>query len=273
MRKEFSICIPTVNGKYIRESLNSIFSSGFDDFEVVVNDSSINFFVSDFISDYDIRIIKKRTKSFESRYITVKAARGNKILLFDETRIMRSTLLEKLNRMQNSMVVIGERELGKGIITFISNLDKKSLHDNAQFLNPFKNKSIIPRFYDRTLIIKAMQNISMNLPVELLKKVVGLDLELIYLESYNISNDIGIIPTQEIMHYGDESISSVFEKYYRYGHTQGMLRDTCYQNFANLSGRNRSTSSFRNRLLSLPLQIVRGVPFLLGYISGGKEHL
>lgn len=268
-----SICLPVIHGKYIKETLNSIYNSKFDDFEVIVNDSSTNFFISDLLSDYDVRIIKKQTKSFESRYITVMAAKGSKILLFDETRIMKATLLEKLSTMQNSMVAIGERELGKGIITFISNLDKESLQDNAQFLSPLSNKSIIPRFYDQSVINKALQNVSKNLPVELFKQVVGLDLELIYLESYNISKDIRIIPTQEILHYGDENLRAVFHKYYRYGHTQRMLRNTYYNDFANLSGRSRSTSPLRNRLLSLPLQVVRGVPFLLGYISGGNEKL
>lgn len=271
MKREISICIPAINGNHIRECLDSIFTNRFHDFEVIVNDASSNFFISDFISDYDITIIKKNTGSFESRYLTVLAAKGRKILLFDETRVMSATLLEKLNDMQNAMVVVGERDIGKGFLTFISNIDKKSLLDQGQLLNPLINKSIIPRFYDRVVISEALSKISRNLSDELLRQVVGLDLELIYLESYNITHNIGLIPTSEILHYGDESFLAVFRKYYRYGFTQKMLRGTYYSEFANLSGRNRSTSSFENRLLSLPLQIIRGVPFVLGYISADKE--
>ena len=85
-----------------------------------------------------------------------------------------------------------------------------------------------------------------------------------------ISDNIGIIPTQEILHYGDENFRAVFKKYHRYGHTQRMLRNTYYHEFANISGRNRSTGSFKDGVLSIPLQVMRGIPFLLGYISGDK---
>ena len=73
------------------------------------------------------------------------------------------------------------------------------------------------------------------------------------------------------MHYGDESIREVFRKYYRYGFTQRMLKNSYYGKFAGLSGRNRSTLPVRNRIKSIPIQVLRGVPFVLGYLTGKTE--
>jgi len=47
-----------------------------------------------------------------------------------------------------------------------------------------------------------------------------------------------------------------------------MLRNTIYKEFAGLSGRNRATLPLRNRIQSIPIQVIRGIPFVLGYISG-----
>ncbi len=263
-----SICLSVVHGKYIKESINSIFNSKFKDFEVVLNDSTHDFYISDIISDYDVNIIKKQTKSLESRSLTVMASKGDKIILFDETRIMTPLLLEKLNSMQNELVAIGESDIGKGITTLMSNLDKQSIPKSPKLLSPFKNKSVIPRFYTRNIVNRALREIYSHLPKSLIREIVALDLELIYYEAYKISQNLGIIPTPEIYHHGDENFRAVFKKYYRYGKTQKMLRNSYYENFAGLSGRNRFTSSPREFTMSIPLQIVRGIPFLFGYIRG-----
>jgi len=271
LKPEVSICIPIVYGNHIRESLQSIFSSHYQDYEVIVNDSTDLFFASDTLSEYDVRIIKKKTMSFESRYLTIRESKGNKILLFDETRVMSANLLGILNSMKNEMVVIGEREIGKGLITFLSNLDKLNMSDNPKALNPSKNKSIIPRFYSREVILEAMNEISKHITDEIIRNIVGLDLELIYFESYKISQSIGVIPTPEILHYGDSDFNDVFRKYFRYGRSQKILRNSYYKDFAGLSGRNRANASPKDWAMSLPVQIMRGIPFLFGYLSASGD--
>ena len=271
LNPEISICIPVVYGDHIKESLDSIFANKYDDYEVLVNDSSKFFNASDLLSEYDVKIIKKKTRSFESRFVTINESKGNNVLLFDETRVMSKTLLGSLSSMKKEIVVIGERDIGKGIITFLSNLDKRIVPNDAKLINPFKNKSIIPRFYNRNIIRKAMDEISKNLSLILIKEIVGLDLELIYFESYKISQNSGIIPTPEINHYGDSNFQEVFRKYFRYGKSQKMLRNSYYADFAGLSGRNRANASPKDWAMSLPLQIIRGIPFLLGYLSGSAD--
>ena len=265
---EISICIPVVSGKYLSECLNSIFTNTFQDFEVIVNDSSKDPKVSDILKMYDLKIIKKETKSFESRYITALLSSGKKVFIFDETRLMSKDLLKKIMEIRKDMIAIKERDIGGGIVTFFSNLDKEAMPADTSILDPYRNKTVIPRVYRREIIMEALERIRGNFPKEILKNIVGLDIELIYLESYKISQSIGFIDTAEIMHYGDKGLRDTFRKYYRYGHSQKMLRNTIYKEFAGLSGRNRATLPLRNRIQSIPIQVIRGIPFVLGYISG-----
>lgn len=247
--------------------MDSIFANKFQDFEVIVNDASDQFYVSDQISHYDIRIIKKKTKSFESRMISAKSSSGNRIIIFDDTRLVLDTLLGRLNDKPEDMIVIAERDIGNRILVRLSNLDKSMLSRNKVKLNPLKNKSIIPRVYRKDILLRALDSINSNLDAGIIKDIVGLDLEIMYYEAFKISQNIGIIPTPEILHYGDETLKSVFYKYYRYGFTQRMLTETIYSELANISGRNRSSYTMSDRILTLPLQAIRGVPFILGYIS------
>ena len=230
-----SISIPVISGAHLRECLDSIFQSSFQEFEVVVNDSSGNPVVSDILKDYDVRTIERKSKSFESRYITTMASKGGRVFIFDETRVMEKTLLEDVNNRNNDMLVIIERDIGKGIVNYFSNLDKSNLPNDLSILDPMRNKSVIPRAYKREIIVSALETVRKNLSKDILSQVVGLDLELIYLESYNLTKDIGFISSSEIKHYGDESIREVFRKYYRYGYTQRMLKNTYYGEFAGLS--------------------------------------
>lgn len=264
----FSICIPVINSKYIKECLDHIFKSKFQNFEVLINDSSKDFFVTDIISQYDVKIIKKRTKSFESRMISALGSSGEKILILDDTRLVPDTLLENLENKSEDMLVIGERDIGKGPLIKLSNLDKRAVvKDNTQ-LNPLKNKNVIPRLYKRDIIVESLNKIKLNLSSDMLNNIVGLDLEIIYFEAFKISQNIGYVLYPEILHYGDENLNSVFRKYYRYGYTQKMLKETTYSELANISGRTRNGYSIGDRILSLPLQVVRGIPFIFGYISG-----
>ena len=267
-----SVCIPVVSGAHLRECLDSIFQSNFQEFEVIVNDSSGSPMVSDILKEYDVRTIEKKSKSFESRYITTMTSKGEKVFIFDETRLMERTLLEDVNNRNNDMLVIKERDIGQGIVNYFSNLYKSNIPNDLSILDPMRNKSVIPRVYRREMIVSALETVRKNLSEDILSQVVGLDLELIYLESYNLTKDIGFISSSEIKHYGDESISEVFSKYYRYGYTQRLLKNTYYGEFAGLSGRNRSTLPVRNRIKSIPIQVLRGVPFVLGYLNGNNKN-
>lgn len=268
MNPEISICIPVLSGTYIQEVLNSVFNNKFQDFEVVVNDASSSTEVQDILKAYDVRVIEKVTKSLESRMVTVSSATGDRVFLMDETRILGDTILGEIAMTRDDMLVIKEKDVGGGLLNYLSNLDKKYTPENAECLDPIKNKSIIPRVYRKQIIVEAFGRISKNLPSEIITKIEGMDLELIYLESFSLSRNVGIIKAPSILHYGDTNFRSLFRKYYRYGRSQRILRNTPYRDLASLSGRNRTTLPFGNRLQSVPIQLIRGIPFIFGYLTG-----
>ena len=264
-----SICIPVVSGKFLSKCMDSIFSSSYTDFEIIVNDSSVNPKISDLLNQYDARIIKKSTRSFESRLLTVRESSGDYIFLMDETRLITTQLLEKIASMHNRMIAIAEKEIGNGLITRLTNMDKDAIMSiSPGDTSPLSNKAVIPRIYDRQIILEAFDSIVQKLPQEMVRNIVGLDLELIYYESWQQTKDLGFIKSREIMHFGDMDYASLFRKYYRYGKSQKLLKKTVYSDLANLGGRNRAGLLVKNRAATLPIQILRGFPFLLGYISG-----
>ena len=263
-----SICIPVVNGKFLVNCLDSIFSSSYTDFEVIINDSSENSKISDLLCQYDTKVVKKSTKSFESRLLTVKESSGDRIFLMDETRIITPQLLGKIANIKNKIITIAEKEIGDTLITRFTNMDKNAIiSGSSDDISPISNKTVIPRVYDRQVILASLDNIVSKLPQEKMRNVIGLDLELIYYESWQQTIDLGFIKTKEIQHFGDRNYRSMFRKYYRYGKSQKMLKKTVYSDFAGLGGRNRAGLSVKNRMATIPIQILRGVPFLLGYIS------
>ena len=268
-----TITIPVVYGTHLREVLESIFKSSFQDFEVIANDSSTTEEALNILSEFDVTVIRKITKSFEGRNLTISASTGERVFLFDETRIMPPQLLRKVAESKADMITIKERDIGKGLLIFFSNIDKQNTSSEVLLMDPERNKSIIPRVYKRNVILKALERINRNLSSETRKRIVGLDLELIYLESFNITKNIEIINSEEIIHYGDERVFDIFRKYYRYGYSQSMLRSTSYREFAGLSGRNRTTLPIKNRLMSLPIQVLRGIPFVAGYLKGSNNNV
>lgn len=270
MGPKFSICIPVISNKYIEECLTYIFRNKFQDFEVIVNDSSKGYYVSDIISRYDVKIIRKNTKSFESRMISALASSGERILMLDDTRLVSDNLLRKLDAMSEDIIAIGEKDIGGGLLIRLSNLDKKATVRNKNKLNPVKNKSVIPRLYKRDIIVQSLNKIKASLNPEILNNIIGLDLELIYYEAFKISQDIGMISTPEILHYGDETLRAIFSKYYKYGYTQKILRETVYSQLADISGRTRYGYAISDKILSMPLLTIRGLPFILGYVSGNN---
>ena len=266
---KISICIPVVSSSNIKKCLDSIYASTYSNFEVVVNDSSSDSCVQEILKEYDLKIIRRQTRSFESRKLTILNSSGDLVFLLDDTRIIGKKLLERISEMNHDMIIINEQETGKSLVQRLSNLEKQASgnvrHSN---LSPIINKSIIPRVYVRNVAVESIRRISYNLPLELTSKIVGLDLELIYFESWMQTKDIGFIREKEILHHGENNYHSLFRKYYRYGKSQRVLRGTAYSDFAGLGGRTRYGLTSLERFSTLPIQLIRSVPFILGYISG-----
>jgi len=258
----FSIQIPALHGKYLKEVLESIRVQTFQDYEVVVVNSGGGQ-VSDLIQEYGFKEVKKQVKLLEARYLANMESRGDYAILLDETRLLRRDALELLSKNLHDMVIIGEREIGKSFWIKSAQLDK----DNIMSCNtPDAIKGFaLPRFFRSELLTKALNILRDNLGGAF-KEVVFPDHELIYYDASRFSADVFVLKDELIYHYGDVSLKEIVSKYYRYGSSLKVLKGTPYAFLTSLSRKKRNIckGGIHGKLLLYTLYLVRVVPFLLG---------
>jgi len=260
----FSIQIPVLHGKYLREVFESIRLQTFQDYEVVVVNSGGDE-ISDLIREYGFKEVRKDVKLLEARYLANKESKGDYALLLDETRPLRKDALELLSKNLHDMVIIGERELGESVWVRAAQLDK----DNIMYCNsPEAIKGFaLPRVFKRELLTLALETLRVNLG-DVFSQVVFPDHELIYYEASRLSNDVFVIKDELIYHYGDVKLSDIMRKYYRYGKSLKVLKGTPYSFMTSVSRKRRNIckGGIYDRIVLYTLYSARGIPFLLGEI-------
>ena len=172
----FSIQIPALHGRYLRNVLESIRSQTLQDYEVVVVNSGGGQ-ISDLVKEFGFKEVRKYVKLLEARYLANEESKGDYALLLDETRPLRRDALEVLSRDLHDMIIIGERELGDSVWVRATQLDK----ENIMYCNsPDAIKGIaLPRVFKRELLTRALGTLRVNLG-EAFSQVIFRDHELIY---------------------------------------------------------------------------------------------
>ena len=261
----FSIQIPALHGKYLRDVLESIRVQTFQDYQVVVVNSGGDE-VSDLIREYGFKEVREDVKLLEARYLANVKSEGDYALLLDETRPLRRDALELLSKDPHDMVIVGEREIGKSLWVRAAQLDK----DNIMSCNtPEAIKGFaLPRLFRRELLTRAFYNLRNNLG-QTFKEVVFPDHELIYYEASRLSADVFVLNTELIYHYGDVDLKEIVRKYNRYGKSLKVLKGTPYAFLTSLSRKKRNIckGGIHGRLLLYTLYLVRGIPFLIGKLT------
>ncbi|BFI73759.1 glycosyl transferase family 2 [Nanoarchaeota archaeon] len=257
-----SIEIPILHGKYIKQLFDSIINQTFQDYEVIIINSSSNENISDIIKEYGFKEIKLKVKLLKARYLAHIYSKGEYELILDETRILRKNTLEKLSSLNHDMVIIGEKEIGDTFWIKLANLDKI----NIMYCNtPEAIKGFaLPRYFKREILDKAFENLRKNLK-EKFDEIIFPDHELIYYEANKISKDIFVLKDNLIMHYGDKRLIDIVKKYYRYGKSLKILKNTFYSNLVNISRKKRNIC-IGNKYLIYLLYLARGIPLMLGYL-------
>jgi len=152
----FSIQIPALNGRYLRNVLESIRSQTLQDYEVVVVNSGGEQ-ISDLVKEFGFKEVRKYVKLLEARYLANGESKGDYALLLDETRPLRRDALEVLSRDLHDMVIIGERELGESVWVKAAQLDK----DNIMYCNSLEaiKGFALPRVFKRELLTRALETL------------------------------------------------------------------------------------------------------------------
>ncbi|WP_149565111.1 glycosyltransferase family 2 protein [Sulfuracidifex tepidarius] len=261
----FSIQIPVLHGKYLRDVFESIREQTFQDYEAVIVNSGGDE-TSDVIKEFGFKEVKKHVRLLEARYMANKESNGDYALLLDETRPLRKDTLEALSKNLHNMVIIGEREVGCSFWVRASQLDK----DNIISCNtPEAIKGFaLPRLFRRELLSIALEKLKGNLG-EKFSQVVFPDHELIYYETSRLSSDVFLIKDELIYHNGDSSLMDIVRKYYRYGKSLKVLKGTPYSFMMSINRKKRKicVGGLHGRLVLYSIYLARGIPFLAGKFS------
>ena len=261
-----SIEIPAIHGKYLRQVLESIRNQSYQDYEVIVVNSGSEE-ISDIVKEFGFKVINQRAKSLHARYLAHKESKGDYALILDETRMLERDTLKLLSSLDYDMVIIGEKEIGDSLWIKLANLDK----ENVTYCNPVDPLEGIslPRYFKSEVLSEAFSSALKNLDNKFYE-VVYRDLEIIFYEANKVSKNIHVVNDQLISHFGDVSLSDIIRKYYRYGKTSRVLRNTPYSVFLTKKRVRRRIckGGFWERKLLYLLYLARGVPYFLGYYLG-----
>ena len=119
---------------------------------------------------------------------------------------------------------------------------------------------IIPRMYDRQLLLKAYENI----PANLRDKLNAFEDSVIYYEVSKLyKGNVQFIPNA-VYHIEDDSLFHFVKKWYKYGKNAKLLKGTEYE--AVIKGRRtRPGLTLAEKIKLLVPTLIKGIPFAIGY--------
>ncbi len=255
----------------LKYTLDSISNQNFKNYELVCIDSSGKSETRDILSTYDCRVVELpiETKHLVARYEANKYANGDRVLILDATRPLLYNALSILDKSyaNHDMVVIREGSIGKGFWVHQANILKNISEMQSARLNNEVLGFLLPRFYNRKILSKALDNI-VDQTGPLFTEISYGEHHLIFEECMKLSRDF--ILTKEILisHYEDDTLLKILKKYYWYGKSQKVLKKLKDSETTNLKTHMRKNVGLRNRIKTLPINTARGLPFIVGYIFG-----
>ncbi len=257
-----SIQLSVTSGQYINEVLESFRTQTSQDFEVIVVNSNKNY--SDAIKDYGAKEIFIATGKLEARFLAHKEVRGEYELLLEETRLLRSDAVAKLEAVKGvDMAIINELELGSKFINKLNRIDSEMSFRTS--ISTPENLHILPRYFRKEVLDFSFSRAREKLSRENFSKVISSDQEILYYEAYKRYSNMEKVDDQIILKYGEKTISESMKKYYRYGQTQRLLARTPYGEFYNFSRRRREIPSVKSFPAVACIYLIRGTAFFLGY--------
>ncbi len=262
-----SINIPTLNSeKTLKKCLDAVRNQSYDWIEIIVIDSGSKDKTLDIAREHGCKIIKYPGLLLGSRYLGAVASKGPFVLLLDSDQILEKTSIERAVKLMDTFDALWLEERAYNKNKFLPSLfdadrvltQKYSEH----YLNPVGGV-ILPRFYKRDLLIRAMKNI----PKKVIPFVISQDHAITYYEFSKISKRTGKL-NHAVSHIEPENLIQLFKKNYRYGkNNRTLVRSGYYTEIIKSKNRPRNMhlASFSLSFKSFFLRALRAVPFLLGY--------
>jgi glycosyltransferase involved in cell wall biosynthesis len=243
-RPLISVSIPTKNSaKTLGLCLKALRAQTMKDFEINIIDKNSTDTTQKIAERYKVDKIKNVAGSLlEARYEGVKILRGKYVLILDSDQVLEKNTLKRaidlIKKEKSQMLVLEETVYKKN--TFIEKLFDcdRTLINKVNDLSPFTGV-IMPRFFKRTILLKAYENI----PKKIFPHTGGPDHAIVYYEASKISKNISIL-SNAVKHIKPKSLQELLPKFYRWGYTS---RDAHFGKYAALMNKKER---FRTSLFS-----------------------
>jgi len=249
--------------------LDSIKNQNFDEYEIICADSSGDIKIKNILKEYKCRVIDLPvgTPHLKARYIAHKCANGDKVIILDSTRPLKDNALSIIYQKyyKRDMVIIKEDSLGSGFWVKQAELLKTLSEEEINRIEKETIGFLLPRFYNAKILTEAFENVKKDTG-KLFDKISYGEHHLIFEECRKISSDIVISDERLISHYEDDNIKKIIKKYYFYGKSQKILKKLKNSETKKLSTHKRNNVNIITRMKILPIDMARGIPFLLGYM-------
>ncbi|WP_225968777.1 glycosyltransferase [Saccharolobus islandicus] len=251
---KISVVIPTLNSE--RTIGIAVRSSVSVADEVIVVDSFSTDRTVEIAEKEGARVLQLKGSMLIARIEGAKVAKGDYVVNLDSDMHFS----ENFKGFEEKVIALGEITVGKGIVHKLMSIDREITHRKWTYNLSVGKGGIIPRMYDRQLLLKAYEMI----PEGLRSKLNAFEDSVIY---YNVmklyKGKVQFIPNA-VYHVEDDSLWQFMRKWYKYGKNAKLLRGTEYEKFI-YERKMRPGLTLGEKVKLLPLMIIKGVPFALGY--------
>lgn len=223
-----SITIPSYNSeKMIPSCLESVRKQTYPNIETLVIDSYSTDRTRDIASSFGAKVILCEGKLLAARYLGCKESKGEFVVFVDTDQVLKHDTIERAVGMidKYDMLVFEEHSYNtKGLIPKLYSASKQMV--NARFdkfyaFDPVKGGNPA-RFFKREILEKAFAAI----PQELIPETIHGDHDIIYYESYKISQKVGVL--RDAVYDVEPDWRKLWRTNYRYGASLKAIRKSCY---------------------------------------------
>jgi len=268
-----SVTIPSYNSeKTISLCLEGVSKQTYPNIETLVIDSHSSDSTRDIAASYGARVILCDGKLLAARYLGLKEARGQYVVLIDTDGILEPMAIERAVGLMGDydMVVFEVWSYNTG--WFIPKLHGASKQIMAaRFGKPGAfdptRGPFLPRFFKREILREAFAAI----PPELMPSTVHGDHAIIYYESYKVSQRVGGL--RNALYDIEPAWKKLWNTNYRYGASLRSIKQSYYGNlllkkigFGPCFGRPLG-AGFQTLLLAAIIKVVQTIGYYLGRTS------
>ncbi|BBG23192.1 hypothetical protein IC006_0476 [Sulfuracidifex tepidarius] len=249
-----SVVIPTLNNENtIAIPVSS--ALGIAD-EVIVVDSFSTDNTVKIAEKEGAKVIQVRGSRLIARIEGAKSASGDYVVNLDSDMYFS----ENFKGFEENVIALGEITVGRGIIKKIISLDREMMHKQWKDNLHVTRGGIIPRMYDRQLLLKAYENIPSNLR----ENLNAFEDSIIYYEVLKIYKGNVQLILNAVYHIEDDPFFSFIKKWYRYGRNAKLLKGTEYEKII-YQRKMRPGLTTKEKVKAIIPTLIKGIPFLFGY--------